>query len=51
MAIPDGAETLQPFLPAKEFALSKASYEAIGFAKLLEGEVAIFGVGAGGPAD
>jgi hypothetical protein len=48
MAIPDGSETARPFLPAKDFALSKAFYEALGFAKLLDGEVAIFQVGAGG---
>jgi catechol 2,3-dioxygenase-like lactoylglutathione lyase family enzyme len=47
MAIPDGAEAARPFVPAKEFAVSKAFYEAIGFPKLLDAEVAIFGVGAG----
>ena len=47
MAIPDGAEAARPFLPAKDFAVSKAFYEAIGFPKLLDGDVAIFGVGAG----
>ena len=47
MAIPAGTEAARPFLPAKDFALSKAFYEALGFPKLLDGEVAIFGVGAG----
>ena len=32
----------RPFLPSKDFALSKAFYEALGFEKLLDGEVAIF---------
>lgn len=47
MAIPDGAESARPFLPAKDFAVSKAFYQALGFETLLDGEVAIFGVGAG----
>ena len=42
----DGNETCRPFLPAKDFAQSRAFYEALGFTKLLDGEVAIFGVGA-----
>jgi uncharacterized glyoxalase superfamily protein PhnB len=46
MAIPDGAEAARPFLPTKDFEVSKAFYEALGFTKLLDGEVAIFGVGA-----
>ena len=47
MPIPDGAEAARAFLPAKDFAASRAFYEALGFPKLLDGEVAIFGVGAG----
>ena len=47
MAIPNGAEAVRPFLPAKDFAQSRAFYEALGFPKLLDGDVAIFGVGAG----
>jgi catechol 2,3-dioxygenase-like lactoylglutathione lyase family enzyme len=47
MAIPDGAESARPFLPAEDFALSKAFYVALGFPLLLDGEVAIFGVGSG----
>ncbi|HEY1753638.1 MAG TPA: VOC family protein [Caulobacteraceae bacterium] len=47
MAIPDGAEAARAFVPAKDLAVSKAFYEALGFPKLLDGEVAIFGVGAG----
>lgn len=38
----------RPFLPAKDFALSKAFYEAMGFAKLLDSEVAIFSCGGSG---
>ena len=38
----------RPFLPAKDFALSKAFYEALGFAKLLDSEVAIFSSGGAG---
>jgi hypothetical protein len=47
MPIPDGAEAARAFLPAKDFAVSRAFYEALGFEKLLDGDVAIFGVGAG----
>jgi uncharacterized glyoxalase superfamily protein PhnB len=47
MAIPDGAEAARPFLPAKDFARSRrAFYEALGFTKLLDSEVAIFSIGA-----
>ena len=47
MAVPDGAEAVRAFVPAKDFAVSRAFYEALGFPKLLDGEVAIFGVGLG----
>ena len=47
MPVPDGAEAARAFVPARDFAVSKAFYEAIGFPKLLDSEVAIFGVGAG----
>ena len=46
MAIPSGAEAARPFLPAKDFEASKAFYQALGFETLLDGDVAIFGVGA-----
>jgi uncharacterized glyoxalase superfamily protein PhnB len=46
--IPSGTELARPFLPAKDFALSKRFYEALGFTKLLDSEVAIFGAGSGG---
>jgi len=45
MAIPNGAEVARPFLPALDFEKSRAFYEAIGFTKLLDGDVAIFAVG------
>lgn len=38
----------RPFLPASDFALSKAFYEAIGFEKRVDGDVAIFACGSGG---
>jgi hypothetical protein len=46
--LPTGTELVRPFLPAKDYEVSKAYYEALGFEKLLDGEVAIFRVGAGG---
>ena len=45
---PTGTELARPFLPAKDFALSKRFYEALGFEKVLDGEVAIFNAGSGG---
>jgi hypothetical protein len=45
-SIPAGTEIARPFLPAKDFDLSKRFYEALGFTKVLDGEVAIFRVGA-----
>ena len=38
----------RPFMPAKDFTLSKAFYEALGFKKLLDSEVAIFSCGGTG---
>jgi hypothetical protein len=46
MAIPSGTEAARPFIPAKDFSLSKAFYAALGFKRLLDGDVAIFGIGA-----
>ncbi len=46
MAVPDGGESARAFLPARDFDASKAIYEALGFEKLLDSDVAIFGVGA-----
>lgn len=45
MTIPDGRESARPFLPAENFATSRAFYEALGFTKLLDSEVAIFAIG------
>ena len=47
MSIPivRGGESARPFLPAKNFDLSKRFYEALGFVKELDGEVAIFRIG------
>jgi catechol 2,3-dioxygenase-like lactoylglutathione lyase family enzyme len=42
-----GTELSRPFLPAKDFELSKRFYETFGFEKLLDDEVAIFRVGRG----
>lgn len=36
---------MRPFIPARDFELSKRFYESLGFEKLLDGEVAIFGLG------
>jgi hypothetical protein len=45
MAIPAANEVIRPFLPARDFAVSKAFYGAIGFNKILDGDVAIFEIG------
>ena len=46
--VPSGTELIRPFLPAKDFELSKRFYEALGFEKVLDSEVAIFNAGSGG---
>ena len=46
--IPTGTELARPFLPAKSFNLSKRFYEALGFEKVLDGDVAIFNAGSSG---
>lgn len=43
-----GTELIRPFLPTKDFELSKRFYEALGFEKTLDSEVAIFKSGSGG---
>ena len=46
---PAGTEFARPFLPAKDFGLSKRFYEALGFEKLLDAsDVVIFRMGRGG---
>lgn len=46
--IPTGTELVRPFIPAKDFDLSKRFYETLGFDKVLDSEVAIFNAGSGG---
>ena len=46
--VPNGTELIRPFVPTKDFDLSKRFYEALGFEKLLDGDVAIFKAGSGG---
>jgi catechol 2,3-dioxygenase-like lactoylglutathione lyase family enzyme len=45
MPIPTGTESARPFLPTKDLEKSKAFYEALGFEKILDGDVAIFEIG------
>ncbi len=44
--LPTGGEVARPFLPTRDFGRSKRFYEALGFEKLLDGDVAIFKVGS-----
>lgn len=45
--LPLGTESARPFLPALDFAISKAFYEALGFGLELDGDdVAIYRIGA-----
>ncbi len=39
-------EVARPFLPTKELEVSRAFYEALGFKKIFDGQVAIFEAGA-----
>jgi uncharacterized glyoxalase superfamily protein PhnB len=48
MTTPSRTDRARPFLPAKDFDQSKAFYEALGFEKVLDSEVAIFNAGSGG---
>lgn len=45
MTIPSGTEAARPFLPTRDFEKSRAFYKALGFRKLLDGDVAIFAAG------
>lgn len=45
--VPTGTELARPFLPAKDFDLSKHFYESLGFEKTLDDEVALFKAGSG----
>ena len=46
--IPTGTELARPFIPAKDYDLSKRFYETLGLDKVLDGQVAIFNAGSGG---
>ncbi len=46
--VPSGTERARAFMPSRDFDLSKRFYEALGFEKVLDGEVAIFNAGSGG---
>ncbi len=49
LAVPSGTEGVRPFLPSRDFELSKKFYETLGFQKLLDSsDVAIFRAGSGG---
>lgn len=46
--VPNGNERVRAFLPCKDFDTSRRFYEALGFEKVLDSEVAIFNAGSGG---
>lgn len=46
--VPSGTELIRPFVPSRDFDLSKRFYEALGFEKVLDSDVAIFNAGSGG---
>jgi catechol 2,3-dioxygenase-like lactoylglutathione lyase family enzyme len=48
MSVPSGTELVRVFLPTTDFARAVAFYEALGFEKVLDNEVAIFNAGSGG---
>lgn len=48
MSIPDGRELLRPFLPAKDFEVSRAFYRALGFPEVCDKDVALYNVGDSG---
>jgi hypothetical protein len=39
MVVPSGTDAVRAFIPARDFDLSKGFYEALGFKKLLDGDV------------
>ena len=45
---PSGTELIRAFLPCKDRGLSTQFYEALGFEKLLDGDVTIFATASGG---
>lgn len=46
--LPTQTELARPFLPTKDFDLSKRFYQTLGFEMTLDSEVAIFNAGSGG---
>jgi uncharacterized glyoxalase superfamily protein PhnB len=46
--LPEGNNLARPFLPTRDFEASKRFYEALGFEKEWDGEVAIFRIGTSG---
>ena len=48
MTMPAGTALARPFLPAWDFEVSRAFYQALGFSLLPDSDVAIFGIGEGG---
>jgi hypothetical protein len=46
LTLTGGGGSARPFLPAKDFEVSRAFYESLGFNKLLDGDVAIFEIGS-----
>ena len=46
--LPAGTELARPFIPTRDFDLSKRFYESLGFVKEWDGEVAIFRIGSSG---
>lgn len=46
LALPDPTALARPFVPARDFGVSRAFYETLGFRKLHDGEIAIFAIGA-----
>lgn len=49
--VPSGTESARPFLPARDFDLSRRFYVTLGFEKVLDGDVAVFRVGSSGFVD
>lgn len=46
--MPIGTELARPFMPTKDFELSKRFYEALGYEKVLDSNVVIFKACSGG---
>ncbi len=48
MGVPSGTERMRSFIAARDFDRTKRFYDALGFEKVLDAEVAIFNVASGG---